>query len=343
MPALPHFPGGRSGRMGIRGKGLRPFLMADDDIHTPVMLERTVELLAPALEAPGAVLVDATLGMAGHAEAFLRRFPELILVGLDRDTDALAIAERRLAPFGDRVHLVHTVYDEIGDALDGLGIHEVQGILFDLGVSSLQLDRVERGFSYSKDAPLDMRMDATAARTAAQVLAEYSEQDLRRIFKDYGEERLAGRYAQRIVERRASAPLVRSAELVELITKATPVAVQRAGHPAKRVFQALRIEVNQELAVLERAVPAALEALALHGRIVVLAYQSLEDRIVKRALAGMSTSSAPLGLPVELPEHLPRFELLVRGAELASDDEKAANPRATPVRLRAAKRIRTAA
>ncbi|HAM27262.1 MAG TPA: 16S rRNA (cytosine(1402)-N(4))-methyltransferase [Microbacteriaceae bacterium] len=317
--------------------------MVDKQIHTPVMLERTIELLAPALGKPGAVLVDATLGMAGHAEAFLKRFPELVLVGLDRDTDALAIAAERLAPFGDRVHLVHTVYDRFAEALHGLGIREVSGILFDLGVSSLQLDRVERGFSYSKDAPLDMRMDATSELTAERILAEYSETELRRIFWEYGEERLAPRYAQRIVERRATEPLVRSAQLVEIITAATPVAIQRTGHPAKRVFQALRIEVNQELAVLSRAIPAALDSLEVGGRIVVLAYQSLEDRIVKRALAAASSSTAPAGLPIELPEHRPEFSLLVRGAELASDAEKAENPRATPVRLRAAERLRRAA
>jgi 16S rRNA (cytosine1402-N4)-methyltransferase len=330
--------------MGIRGKGLgSPVTMVDSQIHTPVMLERTIELLSPALAKPGAVLVDATLGMAGHAEAFLQRFPELVLVGLDRDTDALAIAAERLAPFGDRVHLVHTVYDHFAEALEGVGIHEVSGILFDLGVSSLQLDRVERGFSYSKDAPLDMRMDATSELTAERILAEYSEAELRRIFWEYGEERLAPRYAQRIVERRATQPLVRSAQLVEIITAATPVAIQRTGHPAKRVFQALRIEVNQELAVLSRAIPAALDTLEVGGRIVVLAYQSLEDRIVKRALAAASSSTAPAGLPIELPEHRPEFRLLVRGAELASDAEKAANPRATPVRLRAAERLRRAA
>jgi len=317
--------------------------MTDSQIHTPVMLDRTVELLAPALETPGAVLLDATLGMAGHAEAFLAHFPELTFVGLDRDPDAIEIAGRRLARFGDRVHLVHTVYDDVAEALHSLGIGEVHGILFDLGVSSLQLDRVERGFSYSKDAPLDMRMDSTSPLTAERVLAEYGEADLRRIFRDYGEERLAPRYAQRIVERRSVRPIVRSADLVDIITAATPVAIQRKGHPAKRVFQALRIEVNQELAVLERAIPAALDKLAVDGRVVVLAYQSLEDRIVKRALAARSTSSAPVGLPVELPEHKPEFTLLVRGAELASDEEKAMNPRATPVRLRAATRIRRAA
>jgi 16S rRNA (cytosine1402-N4)-methyltransferase len=241
------------------------------------------------------------------------------------------------------VHLVHTVYDRFEESLEELGFSEVSGILFDLGVSSLQLDRVERGFSYSKDAPLDMRMDATSPLTAERILAEYSEAELRRIFWEFGEERLAQRYAKKIVEARASKPLVRSAELVALITAATPVAIQRTGHPAKRVFQALRIEVNQELAALERAIPAAIRSLEIGGRIVVLAYQSLEDRIVKRALAAASSSTAPAGLPIELPEHRPELTLLVRGAELASDDEKAANPRSTPVRLRAAERIRRAA
>ncbi len=316
--------------------------MVDNQIHTPVMLERTIELLGPAVSHPGAVLVDATLGMAGHAEAFLQRFPQLVLVGLDRDTDALAIAGQRLAPFAGRVHLVHTVYDRFEESLDELGIPEVSGALFDLGVSSLQLDRVERGFSYSKDAPLDMRMDATSPLTAERILADYSESELRRIFWEFGEERLAQRYAKKIVETREVRPLVRSAELVELITAATPVAIQRKGHPAKRVFQALRIEVNQELSVLERAMPAAIRSLAVEGRMVVLAYQSLEDRIVKRALAVASSSTAPAGLPIELPEHRAELKLLVRGAELATDDEKALNPRSTPVRLRAAERIRRA-
>jgi 16S rRNA (cytosine1402-N4)-methyltransferase len=317
--------------------------MAENDIHTPVLLERTVELLAPALRRDGAVLVDATLGMAGHAEAFLARFPGLVLVGIDRDRDALAIATARLAQFASRVHLVHAVYDEFARVLSDLGIPKVAGILFDLGVSSLQLDRVERGFSYSKDAPLDMRMDAGAERTAAVILATYSESELRRIFYEYGDEKLAPRYASRIVQRRDDRPLETSAELVELIIAATPAAAQRAGHPAKRVFQALRIEVNQELSVLERAIPAAIDSLEVGGRMVVLAYQSLEDRIVKRALQARAASTAPRGLPVELPQHRPELKLLVRGAELASDEEKARNPRATPVRLRAVERLRDVA
>ncbi len=318
--------------------------MADNtQIHTSVMLERTIELLAPALDHEGAVLVDGTLGMGGHAEAFLGRFPQLSLIGIDRDPDALAIARERLAPFGDRVRFAHAVNDEITRVLADFGVPRVSGVLFDLGVSSLQLDRVERGFSYSKDAPLDMRMDATSERTAALILATYSEHELRRIFYEYGDEKLAPRYASRIVQRREDEPLETSAQLVDLIIAATPAAAQRAGHPAKRVFQALRIEVNQELAVIERAVPDAVDALEVRGRMVVLSFQSLEDRIVKRVFQARSTSTAPRGLPVELPEHKPELKLLVRGAEQASEEERAANPRATSVRLRAVERLRDVA
>ncbi|MDO9399054.1 MAG: 16S rRNA (cytosine(1402)-N(4))-methyltransferase RsmH [Herbiconiux sp.] len=312
-------------------------------IHASVLLERSLELLGPALSEPGAVLVDCTLGLGGHSEAFLEAFPGLHLVGLDRDRNALALAGERLARFADRIDLVHAVYDEIGEALEGLGIDQVQGILFDLGVSSMQLDRVERGFSYSKDAPLDMRMDDTAAFTAAEIIATYSEAELRRIFRDYGEEKLADRYARKIVEARDAGPVLRSGQLVDILQAATPAKFMNSGHPAKRVFQALRIEVNAELAVLERAIPAALDVLAVGGRIVVLSFQSLEDRIVKRELVRRSTSTAPAGLPVELPEHRPELSLLVRGAELAGDEERARNPRAIPVRLRAAERIRRSA
>lgn len=305
------------------------------DIHTPVLLERCVELLAPALSADGAVLVDATLGMGGHSEALLERFPHIRLIGLDRDTDALRIAAERLARFRDRITLVHTVYDEIGLHAQGAA-----GILFDLGVSSLQLDEADRGFAYSKDAPLDMRMDQTKGVTAAEVIATYSEGNLRRIFERYGEEKLAGRYARFIIDARAKKPITRSAELVEILVAATPAAAQRAGHPAKRVFQALRIEVNSELTVLADAIPPAMDALHVGGRIVVMSYQSLEDRLVKQAFAAASASTAPAGLPVELPEHAPRFSILTKGAELADDEERARNPRAIPVRLRAAEKIR---
>lgn len=329
--------------MGIRiwGAGL-PSIMSLRDIHTPVLLDRCVELLAPALDKDGAVFVDATLGMGGHSEAFLERFPGIHLVGLDRDQDALRIAGERLAAYADRITLVHTVYDGIQAALESAGFMEADGILFDLGVSSLQLDVADRGFAYSQDAPLDMRMDQTTGPMASYVLETYSEGELRRIFERYGEEKLSGRYARAIIAARETAPIERSGQLVDILIQATPYAAQRTGHPAKRVFQALRIEVNGELAVLERAIPAALDVLPVGGRIVVLAYQSLEDRLVKRALADAARSTSPAGLPVELPDHAARFRLLVKGAELASEDERARNPRATPVRLRAAERVRSA-
>ena len=328
--------------MGIRVHDPAPETMNLRDIHTPVMLERCVELLAPALQRDGAVMVDGTLGMGGHAEAFLERFPGIRYIGLDRDQDALRIAGERLAPFGDRFIPVHTVYDGIADAIRGAGFTDVDGILFDLGVSSLQLDMADRGFAYAQDAPLDMRMDQSTGITAAEVLATYSEGRLRGIFERYGEEKLAARYARAILAARAEAPIERSGRLVEILSAATPAAVARAGHPAKRVFQALRIEVNGELAALEKALPAALDALAVGGRIVVMSYQSLEDRFVKRAFADATRSTAPAGLPVELPEHAPRFRLLVKGAELADDAERARNPRSIPVRLRAAERVRQA-
>ncbi|GAA4761931.1 16S rRNA (cytosine(1402)-N(4))-methyltransferase RsmH [Microbacterium gilvum] len=313
------------------------------DIHTPVMLERCVELLGPALDHDGAVYVDGTLGMGGHSEAFLERFPGIRLVGLDRDPDALRIAGARLERFASRTTLVHTVYDGIREALASAGLERADGVLYDLGVSSLQLDEAERGFAYAQDAPLDMRMDPTGGMTAADVVAAYGEGDLRRIFERYGEEKLAGRYARAIIAARAEAPIERSGRLVDILQEATPSALKNAGHPAKRVFQALRIEVNGELAALERAIPAALASLAVGGRLVVLSYQSLEDRFVKRLFGEATASKAPAGLPMELPEHAAEFRLLVRGAELAGDEEAASNPRAKPVRLRAVERVKEAA
>lgn len=330
--------------MGISTGAPAETTMTDDrEIHTPVMLDRVVELLAPAVQRDGAVIIDATLGMGGHTEAMLEAFPSARVIGIDRDTDAIGIAQRRLAEQGDRLTIVHAVYDEIDRALREGSARAADGILFDLGVSSLQLDRAERGFAYSKDAPLDMRMDRGDGPTAAMLVAEYPESALRRIFERFGEEKLSARYARAIVKARELTPIETSAQLVEILIEATPAAVQRTGHPAKRVFQALRIEVNRELEVLERAIPAGLDALALGGRMVVLSYQSLEDRIVKQEFAARTTSTAPAGLPIELPEHRPAFKLLVRGAELADEAERTRNPRSTPVRLRAAERIRAAA
>ena len=314
------------------------------ELHAPVTLERTIELLAPALEVEGAVFVDGTLGLGGHSEAFLERFPNLTLVGIDRDTNALALAGERLARFSNRIHLVHAVYEEIEDVLDELDIDEVHGILLDLGVSSMQLDEADRGFAYSYEAPLDMRMDATQGKTAADIVNSYSEQDLARIFKEFGEERYAKGVAKAIVEARKTAPFSTSSQLAGLISKVIPfIPGKSSGHPAKRVFQALRIEVNGELEVLERTMPASIRSLAVGGRIVVLSYHSLEDRIVKQALVAAANSSAPLELPFELPEHAPVLRLLVKGAEAASAEEIAVNPRAASVRLRAAEKIRRAA
>ncbi len=317
--------------------------MSIEDIHIPVLLDRCVELLAPALAHDDAVFVDATTGMGGHSRALLDRFPRAQHVGLDRDTDALRIAGERLAHHGERVHLVHTVYDGIADAVRDSGFDHADGILFDLGVSSLQLDEAERGFAYSQDAPLDMRMDQSGGRTAADIIATFSEGELRRIFEVYGEEKLAGRYARAIIRARESEPIENSGRLVDILQEATPAAVSRQGHPAKRVFQALRVEVNSELSVLSAAIPSAMDLLPVGGRLVVMSYQSLEDRIIKRAFAQATASTAPRGLPVELEEHAPRFRTLTKGAELASDEERARNPRATPVRLRAVERIRESA
>jgi 16S rRNA (cytosine1402-N4)-methyltransferase len=312
--------------------------------HVPVLLERCVALLAPAMTDPGSVLVDATLGMGGHSEALLAAFPALRLVGLDRDPQALDLSRARLAPYADRTTLVHAVYDELPAVLARLGLRQVQGVLFDLGVSSLQLDEADRGFSYAQDAPLDMRMDPTGELTAAQVVNTYPAAELARVLRDFGEERFARRIADRLVLEREREPFTTSARLVELVRDAIPAATRRTGgNPAKRTFQALRIEVNGELAALEAALPAAVAALAVGGRVVVMSYQSLEDRIAKRVLVAGATSTAPVDLPV-VPEALqPRLRLLTRGAEAATPAEVAANPRAASVRLRAAERIREAA
>jgi 16S rRNA (cytosine1402-N4)-methyltransferase len=309
-----------------------------------VLLARCLELLAPALRDGGRpgrpVHVDATVGLAGHAEAVLDAFPAVRLIGLDRDPQALTRSSQRLARFGDRVTLAHAVYDELPAVLRELAISSVDSALFDLGVSSMQLDEPARGFSYAQDAPLDMRMDPTTPTTAEEIVNTYPPADLTRILREYGEEKFARRIADAIVAERSRARLTSSARLAELVRTAIPAPARRTGgHPAKRTFQALRIEVNGELTALESAMPAAVDSLDVGGRIVVLAYHSLEDRIVKRVLAGRARSTAPVDLPVELPGTAPTLRLLTRGAERPSEDEVAANPRAASARLRAAERI----
>jgi len=308
--------------------------------HVPVLLDRVVALLAPALDHEGTVLVDATLGLGGHSEAVLARCALARVVGIDRDTTALAMARERLALVGDRFTAVHAVYDEIPDVLADLGLPAVDAVLFDLGVSSLQLDVTERGFAYRVDAPLDMRMDDTTGPTAADVLNTYTAVELARILKQYGEERFARVIANAVVRSRETEPFTTSARLVELLYDVIPAPARRTGgHPAKRTFQALRMEVNDELAVLRRAIPAAIDVLAVGGRVVVESYHSLEDRLVKQAFAVGATSHVPPDMPFVPEGHEPELRLVTRGAERADETEIEHNPRAASVRLRAVERV----
>jgi 16S rRNA (cytosine1402-N4)-methyltransferase len=312
--------------------------------HVPVLRDRILALLGPALEPDGAVLVDATLGRAGHARALLAAHPGLSLVGIDADETAIDESRQRLTDFAGRVTLVRAFYDELPAILARLGLRSVQGILFDLGVSSPQLDDRERGFAYSYDAPLDMRMDTSSELTAAEVVNTYPADRLARVLRDYGEERFARRIAGALVRERDREPLTSTRRLAQIVADSIPAPARRTGgNPAKRTFQALRIEVNGELDRLHRALPAACDAIAVQGRLAVLAYHSLEDRAVKRALAERSADTTPPGLPVSLPGSRPQFRLLTRGAERPDEQELTANPRAASARLRAAERIRTAA
>ncbi len=302
------------------------------------MLADCVRILGESLTEPGALYVDATCGMGGHTAAILAAFPESYAIGIDRDPAAIELATERLKPFSGRFRIEKATYDHIGTIV-AAGKTPASAILFDLGMSSLHIDDTSRGFSYSTDAPLDMRMDPTEGITAAEIVNEYSVEQLTTILREYGEEPFAGKIAKRIVERRRVSAIATTGELAQIAADVVPRAVQaKRGHPAKRVFQAIRIEVNQELSVLEAAIPAAIDSLREGGRIVVLSYQSLEDRIVKRAFAQASTDSSPAGLPVSLPGHGPRIHLITRGAQLASEQEKLSNPRSASVRLRAAQK-----
>lgn len=317
---------------------------AINELHTPVALDYAIEMLGPALSGVAPVMVDGTLGLGGHTEAFLDKFQNLTIIGIDRDEKALELAATRLARFGDRIKFAHAVYSEILEVLDAEGITGVDAILLDLGVSSMQLDEADRGFAYSFDAPLDMRMNQKVGVTAAEVLNTYSEVALAKIFKEYGEERYSKQIAKQIVERRKANPFANSAELASLVSKIVPyISGKTSGHPAKRVFQALRVEVNGELEILEDTIPAAIEALKVGGRILVMSYHSLEDGIVKSALVRAATSQTPIEMPIELPEHAPVIRMLTKGTAVASEAEKLVNPRAASVRMRAAEKIREAA
>ena len=310
-------------------------------LHVPVLLNECLDMLAPAIEAPGAVLIDATLGMGGHTEAALTRFPQLTVFGIDRDPSAIALASKRLEAFGPRFRAFHTTYDKMDEVAAHAPSGMVDGILMDLGVSSLQLDQEDRGFSYSHDAPLDMRMNPQTGISAAQLLASASKDEITRILRVYGEEKFASKIAARIVRDRETQPLTRTSQLAQIVRDSIPAAARRTGgNPAKRTFQALRIAVNDELTILEAALPAALERLRVGGRIVIESYQSLEDRLVKDIFRRGATDQAPAGVPM-IPEELQaRLRLLTRGAQLADDTEKSHNPRSASVRLRGAQMIR---
>jgi len=309
--------------------------------HIPVALERCIALLTPAIErATNPIVIDATLGMGGHSKALLETFPNLKIIAFDRDKGAIEIATKNLNNVIDRVVIVHAVYDEISEVLAGMGISEVAGILFDLGVSSMQLDTADRGFAYSQDAPLDMRMDQSQGLSAKEILDTYSRNDLVRVIRNFGEEKFATRIVDNIIEARESGTLNSTKDLAELVKRSIPAATRRTGgNPAKRTFQALRIEVNHELEVLTRAIPQAIKAITIGGRLVVMSYQSLEDKIVKSEFTKVTASSTPLGLPVDLPNSAASYQLVIRGSESATDSEIAENARAQSMRLRAIERV----
>ena len=312
-----------------------------DALHIPVALDRCIALLSPAIESStNPVIVDATLGMGGHTRALLVKFPQLKVIALDRDLSAIEIATSNLSDVSDRVVIVHAVYDELALVLAKLGITEVDGILFDLGVSSMQLDQAERGFAYSQDAPLDMRMDQSSGPTALDILNTYTYGELVRVIRNYGEEKFATKIADNVIKAREAGTLRTTKDLAEIVKNSIPAPARRTGgNPAKRTFQALRIEVNQELAVLERAMPQAINAIRIGGRLVVMSYQSLEDKIVKKALSEVVASHSPLGLPFDLPNSAASYKLVINGSEGATVSEIEMNARAQSMRLRALERV----
>ena len=314
---------------------------AGNALHMPVLVNECITALSPSLQGQSPVMIDCTLGLGGHTEAFLDTFPHLNVVGIDRDEQAIMKARERLASFGGRFRAVHATYDYVGDIAREYCGGQADVILMDLGVSSMQIDEPERGFSYVHDGPLDMRMDTSTGVTAAQLLAEESEDSLAAILRDSSGERFARRIAHGIVERRKNEPIETTGQLAQLVKDCIPAPARRSGgNPAKRTFQALRIAVNQELSVLRKAVPEAMNALRVGGRLAVESYQSLEDKIVKKYFTQASSSHTPLGLPVELEEYSPGFRLVTRGAMKAHDEEKVHNNRSASVRLRVIEKLK---
>lgn len=339
----------RTAAMVRRADGLQPKTAAEvaaaaNAVHRPVMLDECIDLVTGGLnESRGhrdsaPVIVDCTLGLAGHATAFLKAAPEAQLIGIDRDGEALALASERMEREGlsDRFTPVHAAFDELDAVLDDLDVERVSAVFMDLGLSSLQIDQRDRGFSYSADAPLDMRMDSSQELTAARVLAEYDERALSRIFTTYGEERFSRQIARAIVRLREEGTLLQtSAQLNELVDRTIPQSHRPAGNPAKRVFQALRIEVNGELDKLARTLPQAALRLAVRGRLVVESYHSLEDRTVKTFMAQGLKADVPADMPVIPLDAQPFLAELTRGAMKAGRAEIESNPRSASVRLRA--------
>lgn len=315
--------------------------MSTNLVHIPVAVKRCIDLLSPALNnKKNPILLDATLGLGGHAKLFLEQFSNLKLIGFDRDQIALDTAKVNLSQYLPQISFIHSTYDQIQEELARDGVDFADAILFDLGVSSMQLDQIERGFSYSQAAPLDMRMDQSSPLTAAIILETYTHGELAKLLQNYGEEKFASKIAENIIKARAKSTLKSTKDLAELVKDSIPAPARRSGgNPAKRTFQALRIEVNQELVILEKAIPAALGALAVGGRLVVMSYQSLEDRIVKRHFNRVCASKSPLQLPVELPDSAASYKLLISGSQGADDLEQISNPRSQSMRLRAIERV----
>jgi len=304
--------------------------------HVPVLLKETIELLN--IKDDG-IYVDATLGGGGHSEEILKK-ANCQVIGIDQDEDALNYASSRLKSFGDRFIAVKSNFRQIKKAVYRLGIDAVDGVLMDLGVSSFQLDKPEKGFSFRQDGPLDMRMDANSPLTAADVVNTYPEKELIRIFYEYGEERYSPQIARAIVKRREEKPFTTTLELAEEIIRAVPAKARREKHPAKRVFQALRIEVNDELASLEEGLVGAVELLKAGGRLAVITFHSLEDRLVKNYFRREENPcTCPKDFPVCVCEKKPRLKIITKKPILPGDEEVSRNRRAHSAKLRAAEKL----
>lgn len=306
--------------------------------HRPVLLRECIEGLNIK---PGGIYVDGTLGRGGHSEEIAKRLTTGTLIAIDRDQQAIDEAGARLAPYGDRVTLVKGNFRDLTSVLDRLGVGFVDGMLFDLGVSSPQLDDAARGFSYMNDAPLDMRMDKSALRTAGDIVNTWSEGELKRILWEYGEERFAGRIAGQVVKARTKAPIETTLQLVEVIKKALPAAALREKqHPAKRSFQAIRIAVNDELGAVEDLMRQAPDRLAPGGRLCIISFHSLEDRIVKNGIAARENGcTCPREAPVCTCGFVRTLRSVTRKPITAGEEELSQNPRARSAKLRIAERV----